>query len=225
MDCYVNIAIDGPAGAGKSTVAKLVAEKLGYVYVDTGAMYRVVTLQVLMDKKDVNDEANVTQTAKNVNISFKTDNYGKAIVFLNNIDVSHIIRTPEVSRNVSLVSRMPGVRKRITQLSRKMANENNVIMEGRDIGTQVLPDADMKFFLTASVEERARRRYTEMKERGFNVKYSEIINDIKQRDEIDSTRAVAPLKPALDAEIIDCSKMTVEQVVEFITVRVSGRLN
>ncbi|AGL01950.1 (d)CMP kinase [Desulfoscipio gibsoniae] len=223
MGRLVNIAIDGPAGAGKSTVAKLAAEKLGYVYIDTGAMYRAVTLQALMDKIDMSDETNLTRIAESVDLALRADESGNTRVFLNGVDVSRQIRTPEVSRNVSLVSQVPGVRRRMMQLQKEMGARSGVVMEGRDIGTQVLPDAEMKFFLTASVEERARRRYAELIHRGFTVTYDEVYKDIAQRDNIDSHRAVAPLKPARDAEIIDCTGMTVEQVVDAIAARVSGR--
>lgn len=225
MGYFVNIAIDGPAGAGKSTVAKLLAEKLGYVYVDTGAMYRAVTLQALMDKIDMGDETNLTRIAESVDLAFKIDESGNTRIFLNGIDVSQQIRTPEVTRNVSLVSRVPGVRRKMTQLQREMGAAGGVVMEGRDIGTQVLPDAEMKFFLTASVEERARRRHAELIQRGFAVSYAEVFKDIARRDEIDSHRALAPLKPASDAETIDCTGMTAEQVVDTIAARVSGRFN
>ncbi|SFQ96623.1 (d)CMP kinase [Desulfoscipio geothermicus] len=225
MDNRVSIAIDGPAGAGKSTVARLVAERLGYIYIDTGAMYRAVTLQALMDKININDETALTRVAVDVDIALRVNEKGHTRVYLNSLDVSKEIRSPEVSRHVSLVSRVPGVRKRMTQLQREMAARCSVVMEGRDIGTHVLPDADMKFFLTASVEERARRRHAELQERGYTLSFAEIVEDIKQRDNIDASRAVAPLKPAPDAEIIDCSIMTVEQVVNLIVTRVSGRFN
>lgn len=225
MDRRVNIAIDGPAGAGKSTAARLVAEKLGYIYIDTGAMYRAVTLQALMDKIHMYDENALTEIAQKVNITLQVNENGNTGVYLNNKDVTREIRTPEVSRNVSLVSRVPGVRERMTQLQKEMANKVSVVMEGRDIGTHVLPNADFKFYLTASVEERARRRHAELLDRGYLAPYEEIFNDIKKRDNIDSNRQVAPLKPAPDAEIIDCSSMTVEKVVNLIVTRVSGRLN
>ncbi|WP_449240763.1 (d)CMP kinase [Desulfoscipio gibsoniae] len=223
MGGLANIAIDGPAGAGKSTVAKLVAERLSYIYIDTGAMYRAVTLQALMDKIDMNDAIDLTRTAETVDLALRVDGGGNTCVFLNGMDVTSQIRSPQVSNNVSLVSRIPGVRRKMTQLQKEMGVGGGVVMEGRDIGTQVLPDAEMKFFLTASVEERARRRCAELMQRGFTETYAEVYEDIARRDDIDSKRTVAPLKPAVDAEVIDCTGMTVEQVVGVIVARVSGR--
>ncbi|MBF7082021.1 (d)CMP kinase [Desulfallas sp. Bu1-1] len=220
----IRIAIDGPAGAGKSTVARMVAEKLGYIYIDTGAMYRAVTLQALVDNINIHDAAALTGIAGRVDISLRLDEDGNTRIYLNNRDVTKEIRTPEVSGAVSLVSRVPGVRERMTMLQREMAARGGVVMEGRDIGTQVLPDAEAKFFLTASAEERARRRFAELKQSGYSINYDQVIRDINKRDEIDSGRAVAPLKPASDARIIDCSGMTVEQVVNLILSEVSGRL-
>jgi cytidylate kinase len=220
----IRIAIDGPAGAGKSTVARMVAEKLGYIYIDTGAMYRAVTLQALVDNINIHDAAALTGIAGRVDISLRLDEDGNTRIYLNNRDVTKEIRTPEVSGAVSLVSRVPGVRERMTRLQREMAARGGVVMEGRDIGTQVLPDAEAKFFLTASAEERARRRFAELKQSGYSINYDQVIRDINKRDEIDSGRAVAPLKPASDARIIDCSGMTVEQVVNLILSEVSGRL-
>ncbi len=223
MGRLLKIAIDGPAGAGKSTVAKLVAEKLEYVYVDTGAMYRAVTLQALMDKIDMGDETSLTRLAESVGLVLRVDKKGNTRIVLNDVDVSFQIRTPLVSRCVSQVSQIPGVRQRMTHLQKEMAAGGGVVMEGRDIGTTVLPDAEMKYFLTASVEERARRRYAELLQRGFTVTLEEVLADMAERDYIDAQRAVAPLKPAPDAEIIDCTGMTVEQVVDLITNRVSRR--
>jgi len=221
MGRLLKIAIDGPAGAGKSTVAKLAAERLGYLYIDTGAMYRAVTLQALMDKVDMSDETNLTRIAESVDLVLRVDTNGNTCIFLNGVDVSTQIRTPLVSRCVSVVSQIQGVRHKMTRLQKEMGAAGGVVMEGRDIGTKVLPDAEMKFFLTASVEERARRRHAELTERGFTVAYEEVFEDIAQRDNIDSNRAMAPLKPASNAEIIDCTSMTVEQVVDLIVGRVS----
>jgi len=217
-----NIAIDGPAGAGKSTAARLLAEKLGYIYIDTGAMYRAVTLKALMDKINMVDESAIASVAGNAKIEFKTDDNGNTRLFLNGLDVTEEIRIPLVSKNVSIVSRIPGVRRKLSGMQREMASRGGVVMEGRDIGTHVLPDAEVKFFLTASVEERARRRHQELKQHGYDIELSEVIRDIRQRDEIDSNRSLAPLKPAPDAKIIDCSDLSADRVIEIMQAGVSG---
>lgn len=218
----VCIAIDGPAGAGKSTVAKKLASKLGYVYVDTGAMYRAVTYQALLDKINMDDTVALTQIAEAIDLSLKVNAEGCTRIFIAGTDVTQEIRRPEVSNKVSLVSRIPGVRNILTRLQRELAAQGSVVMEGRDIGTQVLPAAEKKFFLTASVGERARRRFLELQQSGYLVKYDDVIKDIILRDEIDSNRALAPLKPASDAVIVDCSGLTVEQVVNMLLSMVSG---
>ncbi|WP_027363390.1 (d)CMP kinase [Desulfotruncus alcoholivorax] len=222
MNSSVCIAIDGPAGAGKSTVAKMLASKLGYVYIDTGAMYRAVTYQALTDKINMDDTVAITQVAEAIDLSLKVDAGGNTRIFINDKDVTQEIRRPEVSKNVSLVSRIPGVRIILTRLQRELAAQGGVVMEGRDIGTQVLPDAEKKFFLTASVEERARRRCLELQQNGYPVEYDQVIRDIILRDEIDSNRALAPLKPAPDAVIVDCSGLTAKQVVNMLLSMVSG---
>lgn len=221
----LNIAIDGPAGAGKSTVARLVAEKLGYIYTDTGAMYRAVTLQALLDKINMEDDKALTKTAESINLAFEADAAGTTRIFMHGRDVTEELRTPLVSSHVSLVSRVPGVREKMVGLQREIAIRGGVVMEGRDIGTHVLPQAPIKLYLTATVEKRARRRYEELKQRGYNIQFADVRKEIKLRDEIDSQRAVAPLKPASDAIIIDCSDMGVNQVVDLILARVSGRAN
>jgi len=223
MGCLLKIAIDGPAGAGKSTVAKLTAEKLGYIYIDTGAMYRAVTLQALMDRIDMHDAINLTRIAENMDLVLRVDEKGNTCIFLNGADVTTQIRSPEVSHCVSLVSQIPGVRQSMMQLQKEMGAEGGVVMEGRDIGTNVLPDAELKFFLTASVAERARRRHAELIQRGFAVTYEEVFAEIAERDNMDVHRVMAPLKPASDAEIIDCTSMSVAQVVDIIANRVAGR--
>ena len=197
------IAVDGPAGAGKSTVSKIVAKKLGYTYIDTGAMYRAVALKVLQSGKPVEDLIS--------GIEIKLDETGK--IFLDGIDVTTKIRTPEVSRGASDVAKFGFVRKKLTELQREMANQGSVIMDGRDIGTQVLPNADLKIFLTASVEERARRRFEELKAKGFAADLEQIQKEISLRDKQDSEREIAPLAQAEDAILLDSTNLTIEQVV------------
>ena len=200
------IAVDGPAGAGKSTVSKICAARLGYTYIDTGAMYRAVGLKVLLSGKSVED---VTR-----DIDIKLDEAAR--VFLDGEDVTKKIRTPEVSRAASDVAKFGVVRKKLTQLQREMAARGSVIMDGRDIGTQVLPNADLKIFLTATVEERARRRFEELKAKGIVADFAQIVQEISLRDKQDSEREIAPLAQAEDAILLDSTHLTIEQVVEKI---------
>ena len=200
------IAVDGPAGAGKSTVSKIVAARLGYTYIDTGAMYRAVALKVLQTGKPAED---VIQ-----DIDIKLD--GAARIFLDGREVTKEIRTPEVSRGASDVAKFGFVRQKLTELQRAMATQGKVIMDGRDIGTQVLPNADLKIFLTATVEERARRRFVELKEKGFAADFEQIKKEITLRDKQDSEREIAPLAQAQDAVLLDSTSLTIEQVVSEI---------
>jgi len=200
------IAIDGPAGAGKSTVSKICAAKLNYTYIDTGAMYRAVALKVLQSG------APVEEIIKDIDI--KLDSAGK--VFLDGCEVTKEIRTPQVSRGASDVAKFGFVRKKLTELQREMARQGKVIMDGRDIGTQVLPNADLKIFLTATVEERARRRFLELKEKNFAADFEQIKKEISLRDKQDSEREIAPLAQADDAILLDSTDLTIEQVVEKI---------
>lgn len=212
-----NIAIDGPAGAGKSTVARLTAGRLGLQYIDTGAMYRAVTVQALRDGLDLNDGPALTELAHRCSITLN----GDGSIYLNGEDVSGEIRLPEVSRSVSLVAKVPGVRRRLVEMQREMAEKGSgVVMEGRDIGTVVLPDAVLKIFLIASPTERARRRQEELAQKGIFIEKDRMEKEIAERDHIDSSRAADPLKPASDAIIIDSSELTPEQVVQFITDKV-----
>lgn len=197
------IAVDGPAGAGKSTVSKIVAARLGYTYIDTGAMYRAVALKVLQSGNSVED---VTR-----DIDIKLD--GTARVFLDGVEVTKEIRTPEVSRGASDVATLGFVRKKLTELQRQMAAQGSVIMDGRDIGTQVLPNADLKIFLTATVEERARRRFEELKAKGIAADLEHIKKEIILRDKQDSEREIAPLAKADDAVLLDSTSLTIEEVV------------
>ena len=198
----INIAIDGPAGAGKSSTAKLVAAKLGYIYVDTGALYRTVGLYSIRKGIDTKNAENVISTLSDIKVELKFID-GSQHVFLNGEDVSEAIRTPEASMAASNVSAIPRVREFLFDLQRSIAAENNCIMDGRDIGTVVLPNADVKIFLTASVEERARRRFKEMLDKGESADYDDILEDIKKRDYQDSQREIAPLKQADDAIFVD----------------------
>lgn len=202
----INIAVDGPAGAGKSSIARAVAEEIGYIYVDTGALYRSIALYSIENKFD--NESLVNSLDKiNIRLEFidKCQH-----VFLNDNDVSDKIRTPEVSMGASKVSAIPEVREFLFGLQKKIAAENNIIMDGRDIGTVVLPGADLKVFLTASAEERANRRFKEMTD--SSITFEQVLEDIKQRDYNDMHRDIAPLKQAEDAVLLDTTGMTIEEV-------------
>jgi len=209
----INVAIDGPAGAGKSTVAKMAAVELGLIYIDTGAMYRALTLQATREGIDLNDEQALTKLAAGTSIIL--DQNGS--ILLNGADVTEAIRHPDVSRCVSLVAKVPGVRKRLVELQREMAaGGNGVVMEGRDIGTVVLPGAKVKIFLTASPAERARRRREELAAKGILIDRRQMEKELNERDRIDSSREVDPLAPAPDAILVDCSTLAPEQVLGII---------
>ena len=208
------VAIDGPAGAGKSTVARLVAEELGYAYIDTGAMYRAVTLKMINTGTPFSSEA-VGRIARNVHIFFKPD--GKVNrVFADGLEITEAIRSTAVTDAVSKVAALSAVREAMVAQQRRLGQEGNVVLDGRDIGTVVFPQAGCKIFLTASVAERARRRYEELKAKGQQVDLELIKHDIEVRDKKDSERALAPLKQAEDAVLVDTSAMTVTQVVAAI---------
>ena len=206
------VAIDGPAAAGKSTVAKLVAKSKGYTYIDTGAMYRAFTWYCLSKGVNCEDEAACCALIPEVFIELKPNN----IVLCNNIDVTHEIRLPNVSSNVSYIASYKDIRLALVNLQRAMAEKDSVVMDGRDIGTYVLPNAEIKIFQIATVDTRAKRRFEENKEKGIECTYEDIVNDVKQRDKIDSGRAFAPLKPAKDSIMLDTSNMSVEEVVNAI---------
>jgi cytidylate kinase len=210
-----NIAIDGPAGAGKSTIAKLVAKKLNFIYVDTGAMYRAIALYMLKNGVDCADEAAVSAQVKNIDITIQYQD-GAQQVILNGENVSGQIRTEEAGNTASAVSVYPAVRAHLLDLQRGLAAKNNVIMDGRDIGTCILPNAEAKVFLTASSSVRAQRRYKELAEKGITCNLQEIEQDIIERDERDMNRAIAPLKQAEDAVLVDGSDLTIDQVVDAI---------
>ena len=212
----INVAIDGPAGAGKSTISRKAAETLGYIYIDTGALYRSVGLAALRKGIDIdNPEDIVTVLTEDLTVELKFID-GAQRMFLNKEDVSDFIRTPEASMAASRVSAVPEVRKFLFDLQKKMARENNCIMDGRDIGTVVLPDAKVKIFLTASPEARAERRYKELVEKGMDVKIEDVLADINERDYNDSHRAIAPLKQADDAILCDTSELTLEDSISLI---------
>ncbi len=210
-----NIAIDGPAGAGKSTVAKIAAERLSFLYVDTGAMYRTIALALIRNDVDLKDNDSLNHILDKMEITIGHKD-GEQQVYLNGEDVSDLIRTEKVSEMTSRSSAIPRVRDKLTDLQRNIAAKENVIMDGRDIGTMILPDADLKIFLTASVERRAQRRYHEQIEKGESCTLQQIEEDIRERDYRDSHREIAPLRQAGDAVLIDSSDMTVEEVVERI---------
>lgn len=213
------IAIDGPAASGKSTVAERLAKRLGYLYFDTGVMYRAVTLAALRSLKVVDDEAAVTQLAEVVRIDVRPPSQAderNVDVLLDGEDVTWAIRSKEVEANVSAVSAYAGVRRAMTSQQRLIGQRGRVVMVGRDIGTVVLPEADLKVYMDASVEERARRRHEENLHRGRISRYDEILEAMRRRDQIDSTRAVAPLRPAGDAVILNTDGLDAEQVLERI---------
>ena len=221
----VSIAIDGPAGAGKSTIAKTVSKEMSYIYVDTGALYRSIALSLLNNKVDIKNIDDVKTLLEKTKIEIKFVN-GEQRVFLNGEDVSEKIRTTEVSMMASASSAIPEVRAFLLELQRSIARENNVIMDGRDIGTVVLPDAQVKIFLTASAECRAKRRYNDYILTGnTDESYEKILADIKERDYNDSHRAIAPLKPAEDSVVIDTSNDTLEESVQRIISTVNSILN
>lgn len=221
----VAIAIDGPAGAGKSTIAKTVSKEMSYIYVDTGALYRSIALSLLNNKVDIKNIDDVKTLLEKTKIEIKFVN-GEQRVFLNGEDVSEKIRTTEVSMMASASSAIPEVRAFLLELQRSIARENNVIMDGRDIGTVVLPDAQVKIFLTASAECRAKRRYNDYILTGnTDESYEKILADIKERDYNDSHRAIAPLKPAEDSVVIDTSNDTLEESVQRIISTVNSILN
>ena len=211
----INVAIDGPAGAGKSTIARLAAEKLGYIYVDTGALYRAVGLKFSKTGADISSDKDIERVLSGTAVDIRFSG-GEQHVFLDGEDVSGLIRTPEASMMASAVSAKPAVRAFLLEMQRQLARENNVIMDGRDIGTYVLPNADLKIYLTASVEERAKRRFLEMQEKGETADLESICEDIRKRDENDMNREFAPLKQAEDAILVDSSDMSFSEVVEEI---------
>jgi cytidylate kinase len=219
------IAIDGPAASGKSTLGMKLAEALGYIFIDTGLMYRAVTWAALSRSIPVKDEAAVTRLAEGVDIDVRPPSAadGRAFdILLDDRDITWEIRRPEVEANVSVVSAYAGVRQALTAQQRRIGQRGRVVMVGRDIGTVVLPEADLKVYLDASAEERARRRFEELRSRGQPVDYEETLQAVLQRDALDSSRAVSPLRPAEDAVILDSDRLSIHQVLERILQLVRG---
>lgn len=223
----INIAIDGPSGAGKSTIARKAAERLGYIYIDTGALYRTVGVNALRKKIDMQSDDAIASILPETKVEMKFVD-GEQRMFLCGEDVSKEIRLPEASMAASRVSAVPKVRAFLFDLQRNIANENNCIMDGRDIGTVVLPNADVKIFLTASPERRAERRLKELCEKGLDVKYDDVLSDIIKRDYDDSHREIAPLKPAADSVTVDTSDIgldeSIEEIIKVISVGIGGTL-
>ena len=217
---HISVAIDGPAAAGKSTVAKIIAKKLGYTYIDTGAMYRAFTWYCMEKGVNCENEQECVALIPEVSIELKPDN----TVLCNNIDVTRAIREPRVSGNVSYIASYKDIRLALVDLQRKMAESTSVVMDGRDIGTYVLPNAEVKIFQIASVETRAKRRFLENQEKGIPCTIDDIREDVKKRDYIDSHRAFAPLKPAEDSIPIDTSDMSIEEVVNAILKIIEDKL-
>ena len=211
----MNVAIDGPAGAGKSTIAKAVAAKKGYVYVDTGAMYRAMALYFIRAGIKSDDEKAISEKVDEIVVSIKYED-GMQHVILNGEDVTGLIRTEEVGNMASATSVYSAVRTKLVALQQELAKTTDVIMDGRDIGTVVLPNADVKIFLTASVECRAKRRFDELKAKGMDANFDKIAKDIEERDYRDSHREISPLRQAEDATLVDSSNMTIDEVVETI---------
>lgn len=208
----INIAIDGPAGAGKSTIAKAVAKELGLIYLDTGAMYRAVAYAALKNGTDVSDAKRVAALLEGLKMDIRYED-GVQLIFVNGENVTPYLRTPEMSKAASDISALPVVRYKMVEMQREFAATRDVVLDGRDIGTFVLPDANCKFYMTASPEERAKRRFEELRLKGENCSYDDVLNDIIKRDYNDSHREVAPLKQADDAVYLDTTTLTIAQVV------------
>lgn len=221
---FYSIAIDGPAGAGKSTIAKRIARELNFIYVDTGAMYRAMALYFLRNHIEPSDSGTIEAACSEVNVTIEYKE-GEQLVILNGENVNKYIRTEEVGNMASTTSANKAVRLKLVELQQNLAKKENVVMDGRDIGTYVLPEADVKIYLTASSEERARRRWEELKEKGITTDINEIEKDIVERDRRDMTRNFAPLRQAEDAVLIDSSHMTIDEVVSAIQKLFHQRIN
>lgn len=210
------IAIDGPAGAGKSTIARNLAKKLRFLYIDTGAMYRALTLKIINNKIDANNKKAIYEIAKNTSIGLKNKDDFSISVSLDGADVSNEIRHPKVTKLVSDIAKIKEVREVMVELQRKLGKSGNCVLDGRDIGTVVFPDADKKFYLDADFKERVNRRFKELVQMGQKISPGEVEADLSNRDTIDSTRKIAPLKKADDAIYIDTTNMTIEEVIEAV---------
>jgi CMP/dCMP kinase len=210
------IAIDGPAGAGKSTVAKIVAKSLNFLYIDTGAMYRALTLKILKLKVDISDTARIIKTARETTIDLRNESDGSLKVFLDGVDVSREIRQPHVTQVVSDIAKIREVREVMLTLQRDLGKKSNAVLDGRDIGTVVFPDAEKKFYVDANFDERVGRRYKELISLGENISRESVRADLANRDTIDSNREVAPLRKAQDAFLVDTTKMSVQEVADKI---------
>ncbi|MBA7635949.1 Cytidylate kinase [subsurface metagenome] len=216
----LTIAIDGPAAVGKSTMGKLIARELGFLYIDTGAIYRAITWKVLKNNINLNDEniisnmvSNTCVTIEKVNCKSLNDYYH---IFVDGEDVTEEIRNPRIDQNVSQIARLPKIRKQLIYLQRKLTEKGDIVMEGRDIGSVILPQADIKFYFTASEEERIKRRYKELMNKGYSIDYEEVKKQIIQRDKIDSNRKYAPLIKAKDAILVDSTEKSIEEVKDKI---------
>lgn len=219
----INIAIDGPSGAGKSTLAKAFAKRHGFIYVDTGALYRSIGLYAKRKGISLDEIIRIVNFLSDIDVKLEYDD-GNQKVILNGEDVSAYIRTPEIAKYASSVSAIPEVREFLLDIQRKIANENNVVMDGRDIGTVILPNADVKIFLSASPETRAKRRYAELLEKGENVSYEQVFADMKNRDANDSGRKIAPAIPAKDAIHFDNSDLSIDDTVDKLTKTVEEKI-
>ncbi len=218
------IAIDGPAGAGKSTIARSLAKRLGFIYLDTGAIYRALTLKALRKGIDMHDEDRLIQMCRETDLAIDNKEDGSIRVFLDGEDVSELIRSPRITKYVSVLARISGVRAEMLKLQRNIGSSSNSVIDGRDIGTVVFPNADRKFYLDAEFCERVRRRFNELKSAGGTISLEEVEADLRNRDRIDSTRKCAPLRKADDAVYIDTTNMSIEEVLESVLNKI-GTIN
>lgn len=224
LDTHITVAIDGPSGAGKSTISRKAAEKFGFIYVDTGAIYRTIGLATKIRGVSLDDTAAVVALLPTLEIELKYNDAGEQHMYLDGNDVSRDIRLPEVSMLASKVSAIPAVREFLVDMQRGMAEKYDVIMDGRDIGTVILPNADLKIFLTADVRDRARRRYEELRAKGMEKPFDEVLAEMEKRDEQDTQRAAAPLKAADDAVLLDTSGNTLEESIDEVCRLISEKM-